>query len=210
MQEKLEKTEERFEERIQAAREEAAEKVAEENAILQYRLNSNINSHLSQLEEPKSSEAFRYNSSRSSIQRIVEVRKKVREAVTEGDRDFEDFDETKTGKILIETLDLLDQQEGLIRYAETSKFGYKVLEKAKEEKPQASSLIKDPVLLQKLKDSEKELEKEDEASGKRAARRRRRSFGRSRSPTRSPAKKKGSSSRNGGFVCHFCHKQGHS
>ena len=81
----------KYDEKLKEVRAEAAEKVAEENAILQYRLNSNINSHLAQLEEAKSSETFKYNASGAAIQRIVEVRKKVREAVTEGERDLEDF-----------------------------------------------------------------------------------------------------------------------
>ena len=82
------------------------------------RLTTNSNSHLAQLEEAKTSETFKYNASASAIQQIVEVRKKLREAVKEGDRAFEDFNETKTGKILSETLELLNQQEGLIRFAE--------------------------------------------------------------------------------------------
>jgi len=172
-----------FDEKLKEVRAEAAEKVAEENAILQYRLNSNINTHLAQLEEAKSSETFKYNASGAAIQRIVEVRKKVREAVTEGERDFEDFDETKTGKVLLETLDLLDEQEGLIRFAESSKFGFRVLDKIHEEKPQVSSLIKDQNLLDRLRESERELEKEDKATWKREPRRRNRSRSRSRSPS---------------------------
>ena len=105
----------------------------------------------------------------------------MREAVTEGERDFEDFHETKTGKVLLETLDLLDEQEGLIRFAESSKFGFRVLDKIHEEKPQVSSLIKDQNLLDRLKESERRLEKEDKATEKREPRRRNRSRSRSRS-----------------------------
>ena len=173
----------KYDEKLKEVRAEAAEKVAEENAILQYRLNSSINTHLAQLEEAKSSETFKFNASGAAIQRIVEVRKKVREAVTEGERDFEDFDETKTGKVLLETLDLLDEQEGLIRFAESSKFGFRVLDKIHEEKPQVSSLIKDQNLLDRLRESERELEKEDKATWKREPRRRNRSRSRSRSPS---------------------------
>ena len=171
----------KYDEKLKEVRAEAAEKVAEENAILQYRLNSSINTHLAQLEEAKSSETFKFNASGAAIQRIVEVRKKVREAVTEGERDFEDFHETKTGKVLLETLDLLDEQEGLIRFAESSKFGFRVLDKIHEEKPQVSSLIKDQNLLDRLKESERRLEKEDKATEKREPRRRNRSRSRSRS-----------------------------
>ena len=60
-----------FDEKLKVVRAEAAEKVAEENAILQYRLNSNINTHLAQLEEAKSSETVKYNASGAAIQRIV-------------------------------------------------------------------------------------------------------------------------------------------
>ena len=171
----------KYDKKLKEVRAEAAEKVAEENAILQYRLNSSINTHLAQLEEAKSSETFKFNASRAAIQRIVEVRKKVREAVTEGERDFEDFHETRTGKVLLETLDLLDEQEGLIRFAESSKFGFRVLDKIHEEKPQVSSLIKDQNLLDRLKESERRLEKEDKATEKREPRRRNRSRSRSRS-----------------------------
>ena len=108
----------------------------------------------------------------------------MREAVTEGDRDFEDFDETKTGKVLLETLELLDEQEGLIRFAESSKFGFRVLDKVHEEKPQVSSLIKDQNLLDRLKESERKLEKEDEATVRVQRRKyRSRSGSRSRSPS---------------------------
>ena len=171
----------KYDEKLKEVRAEAAEKVAEENAILQYRLNSSINTHLAQLEEAKSSETFKFNASGAAIQRIVEVRKKVRDAVTEGERDFEDFHETKTGKVILETLDLRDEQEGLIRFAESSKFGFRVLDKIHEEKPQVSSLIKDQNLLDRLKESERRLEKEDKATEKREPRRRNRSRSRSRS-----------------------------
>ena len=46
MKDKLEKAENNFDEKLKEVRAEAAEKVAEENAILQYRMNTNINTHL--------------------------------------------------------------------------------------------------------------------------------------------------------------------
>jgi len=209
LQQKLETAEESFERKIQAARREATEKVEEENSILQYKLNKNINSHLSVLEDGKSKDNFKHKASGCAIQRIVDVRKKLRDALTEADRDFDDFSETNTGKILGETLELLDQQEGLIRVAESSKFGYRILDKIKEDHKTPSSLIKNQELLDKLSLAEKELEKEDEASTKRTARRRRRS--RTRSRSRSPLQKKGTPGNNRPqFSCHFCHIPGHS
>ena len=107
--------------------------------------------------------SFKHKASTSAVGCIVEVRKRIREALTEGDRDFDEFVQTKTGKILVGVVDLLNDQEGLIRLAEKSKFGYKLLDKIMNQK-EAPVLIKDPELLKKIEDAEKELEKEDETA----------------------------------------------
>ena len=56
---------------------------------------------------------------------------KLRVALAKGERDFDLFYDTKTGKAIQEALDILERQEGLIRLAENSKNGYK-LDKLKE------------------------------------------------------------------------------
>ena len=213
LQKKLESQEDKFKHKLETVKKEATDKFEEENAILQYKLNKNINTHLSQLEEDKSSESFKYKSSGTAVKRIADVRKKLREAVTEGDRDFEDFSGTKTGQLLDQAIELLDQQEGLIRLAETSKFGYRILDKLTEEHRRPSALIRNKELLNKVSVAEKELEKEDETSTKRAPRRRRwRSPSRTRSTSRSRSspKKKSASGGRRGFSCFFCQREGHS
>ena len=182
-EEKFNSAEERFDEKLEEARKAAREKVEEENSRLKYKLDQKINDNLAHFEDSKD-EKFKYKASAASIKRINLLRSKLREAVTEGERDFEDFSDTKTGKILQETLELLDEQEGLIRYAETSPHGYKILDLIEDPK-EAPVLIKDKALLKKLSEAEKVLE--NEATRKRAPRRGR-SRSRSRTRSRSPAK----------------------
>lgn len=129
---------------------------------------------------------------------------KLRVALAKGERDFDLFYDTKTGKAIQEALDILERQEGLIRLAENSKHGYKLVDKLKE-KTTSYSYLHDPELVKRIKLAEKDLDKEYEASASK------KSFGgglsggarnRSRlSPTRG---------RGFGFKCYWSQVPGHS
>ena len=210
LQENLDSTKEEFNQSVN-------KRIEEGNSKIQHKVVTQINDNFEKLEQTKCEEKFKFKASGAAIARIVEIRVKLREAGAEGERDFEDFWDTATGKILADTLEVLDRQEGLIRLAESSKHGYKVVDKLQEDN-KSYSYISDPELVKKVKAAEKELDKEDEVSKKfgSSSRRHYRSRSGSRSRSRSPTRreKKGSSprrSRGGyGFECYWCGKQGHS
>ena len=167
---------------------------------------------MDKLDQHKKEEKFKYKASASAIARIVEIRSKAREAVAEGERDFEDFGETKTGEALQEILDILERQEGFIRLAESSKHGYRLVDKL-QEKAKTYPHFNDPDVVKRIQEAEKELDKEDEKTKKNTwGRSRSRSGSRTRSRSRTRKAKKGSSpSRKGyGFSCYWCGRPGHS
>ena len=201
---------------MEETKNQAKRDLEEQKSIIQHDINSDVNKKISKFDEIKSNETFKYKSSGTSIKRICEIRSKIREAITEGERDFEDFSTSNTSKILNEALDALDNQEGLIRLAETNKFGYKLVAKLEASSTAGYTLIKDAETIKKIKNAEKELEKsaerENETSKRRYRRRQERSRSRSRSRSRAPRQKKSSSARNYNrdFTCHWCGRPGHS
>ena len=193
-------------------------KIEEENSKITHKVTTQINNNLEKFDQTKSEEKFKFKVSGAAISRIVEVRVKLRVALAEGDRDFEDFADTKTGKSIKEALDILDRQEGLFRLAETNKHRYKLVDKITEDST-TYSYLSDPELVKKIKAAEKDLDKGYETGGKKTYGGRWTGSGgarfRSRSRSRSPARreKKGASPPRGrgfGFECHWCHQQGHS
>ena len=101
-----------------------------------------------------------FKASAAAMERIVEVRKKIRIAITEGERDFVDFLDTKTGEALREALEILDRHEGFTRLAESSKHGYKLLDRLEENK-NMYDILKDPELVKRAIAAEKELDEEE-------------------------------------------------
>ena len=122
---------------------------------------------MDKFDQTKSEENFKFKVSGAAISRIVEVCGKLQVALAEGHRDLDDFSETNTGKAIQEALDILDRQEGLIRLAETSKHGYKLVDKLKEDST-GYSYLTDPELVKRIKIAEKDLEKEYEANSKKS------------------------------------------
>jgi hypothetical protein len=185
-------------------------KLDEERAVTHYKLSTEINDKVGQIESTKTDEKFKFKASGSAIGRITEVRALARVAIVEGERDFQDFGATKTGKALVDILGVLDRQEGLIRLAENSKHGYKIVDKV-QETSSTYAYLKDPELIKKIKAAEKDLDNE---AGKAPFRGRKRSRSRSRSRSHSrtrSTKKKGSPARKrGSFECYWCSRQGHS
>ena len=205
LQEKLDKQSQDIDEAVER-------KLEEERSKVQHQVATQINKNLDILDQNKKEEKFKYKASASAIARIVEIRSKAREAVAEGERDFEDFGETKTGEALQEILDILERQEGFIRLAESSKHGYRLVDKL-QEKAKTYPHFSDPDLVKRIQEAEKDLDKEDEKVKKSARRRSRsRSGSRTRSRSRTRKAKKGSSpSRKGyGFSCYWCGRPGHS
>ena len=190
--------------------------IEEETSKINHKVTTQINNNLDKFDQSKSEEKFKFKASGAAISRIVEVRGKLRVALAEGDRDFDAFSETKTGKAIQEALDILDRQEGLIRLAENSKHGYKLVDKLKEDST-GYSYLNDPELVKRIKAAEKDLEKEYEANSKKSYGGRWQSGARnrSRSRSRSPARREKKSAspprgRGFGFQCYWCGGQGHS
>ena len=179
----------------------------EQKSSLQHTINKNVNNKISKYDDIKcSSENFKYKSSQAAIKNICQIRSKIQEAQTEGERDIEEFSQTRTGRLLVEAQEIIDSQEGLVRLAETSKLVDKV-----DTQDTAYTLIKDPEMVKRIKSAEMELEKEDGERMKRAGR------DRSRSLSRSPHRKNGSSARSyrytdkrGDYSCYWCNRFGHS
>ena len=194
LQQKFDSQREDFNARIEQTKEQARKDLEEQKSSLQHTINKDVNTKISKYDDIKcSSETYKYKSSQTALKRIYEVRSKIQEAQTEGERDFEDFSQTRTGRLLVEAQEILDDQEGFVRLAESSKFGYKLVDKVNTQDT-TYALIKDPEKVRRIKAAEKELEKEYEATSKKRPRHRTgrdRSRSRSRSP--SPRKKKVSS-----------------
>ena len=211
LQQKLDSQREDFNTQIERAKEQARKDMEEQKSSLQHTINKNVNNKISKYDDIKcSSENFKYKSSQAAIKNICQIRSKIQEAQTEGERDIEEFSQTRTGRLLVEAQEIIDSQEGLVRLAETSKYGYKLVDKV-DTQDTAYTLIKDPEMLKRIKSAEKELEKEDGERMKRAGR------DRSRSRSRSPHRKNGSSARSyrytdkrGDYSCYWCNRFGHS
>ena len=186
-------------------KESVGKKLEEEKAKIQHKVNTELNENLEKLDKTKTEEKFKFKASGAAIGRIAEIRPLVRAALTEGSADFVDFETSRTHELLSEILKTLDKQEGLVRLAERSRHGYRLVDKIQEE-DRSGGYLTDPDLLRKIKLAEKELDKDEEGEKREVARARKR--GRSRSPARE--EKKSPARRRDGFQCHWCGGQGHS